>query len=238
MIRVAICENEGEELIRLKELIEGSSESVTITVYASGEPLLWDIRTGRVYFDVYFVGNQIHELEGAEIVEHIRMVDEDAIIIFLSDSGEIEKEGQQLMVFGVLVRPIGRTLFERMFERALDQVKQAHEQVFHITTHTHTYTVRYSHICYIANENRRITIHLRGDDIRQYSGRFSDFITLLSNDHFARCHQKYIVNLSRVTQLTPESFWLGDIEIPISKKYSKSARERYNKHLFSVFEQY
>ena len=237
MVRVAICENVGADLTRLKNLLKSSGALLDITEYTSGEPLLWDIRTGRIYFDIFFVGNQINELNGAEISKRIRLMDEDSIVIFLQDSEKAVQETHQPAVFAVLTKPLNQVLFERVFTRAIEKASRDRAQVLTVSHHTHSFTVRHTNINYIENQRRKILIHLHPAETRQYGGRFSDFITLLSNEQFVRCHRNYIVNLNRVTELTSTGFKLGDAFIPISRPYRAIVRERYNKHLFAVFDQ-
>jgi DNA-binding LytR/AlgR family response regulator len=88
---------------------------------------------------------------------------------------------------------------------------------------------------YLTSDKHIVYFHLtNGKTLKSY-GKIDDFITQLSAKVFLRCHQSYIVNLKHTNGMTSNEFILGDVKVPISRKYSSQAREQYHIQMFHDF---
>ena len=88
-------------------------------------------------------------------------------------------------------------------------------------------------IIYIESENRDIRIHLEDDQEKISFQKLSQIEEQLVQPNFIRCHQSYLVNLYFVDEMAHNAFVIKDQDIPISRKYLKSAKEAYYNYMFS-----
>lgn len=49
--------------------------------------------------------------------------------------------------------------------------------------------------------------------------KMMDFLDQLPNDIFVRIHQRYVININQINQLSKNHILMGEIEIPLSSKY-------------------
>ncbi|MEG0269867.1 MAG: hypothetical protein RR821_06390 [Clostridia bacterium] len=55
MIQVAICDDVAADRAMVHTMLSACETSFEITEYASSEPLVWDVETGRRSFELYFL---------------------------------------------------------------------------------------------------------------------------------------------------------------------------------------
>lgn len=81
-------------------------------------------------------------------------------------------------------------------------------------------SVSLDQIMYIESNNRHVILHtLLGDC--EYSDKMYVLEELLKEDGFVRCHQSYIVSRRYVTDYNSLEIYLGDVSIPIGRKYKQ-----------------
>lgn len=123
----------------------------------------------------------------------------------------------------VMVNPIFLMLYmicfallqERLFP-AKTRAKPA-VNLFTITSERRKIQINLEELRYIESKNEQIYFHLQDqtlpsrERISQVQGRLPD--------NFLRVHRSFIVNTRKVTQSTSQALWIGEQEIPVSRKY-------------------
>lgn len=236
MIQVVICDDEPAHCLRLRNMLTGGEAPLKVTEYHSGKPLIWDIETGRVRFDLYFLDIYLDDFSGMETTRHIRSLDDDALIVFVSSSEDYYRESYDLFAFNYLVKPVEKPAVEKVMAKALDCLQEKSEKAICFTYKAHIYRLGYSEIDYITSRNRLLIFQLHNGEKRQCYGKLDDMAKQIGTEDFVRCHKSYLVNLKWVTGLEPAGFLQKNILVPISRSYSDAARERYHTYLFVMFE--
>lgn len=235
MIRIAICEDNEEDLTRLRNMLYHTNILYSFTEYASAEPLLNDMETGQKQFDLFLLDIFLPGLDGVETARRIRDLDEKAIIIFLTSSDDFYREAFDLYAFHYLIKPVNLTDLTTVIKKAADSIS-APEEILPILSRGQDILLRHADITYIESSSHILRFHMQNG--REYSsyGRLDEIQTRLASDLFVRCHKSFIVNLIHVDKLVREGFHLGNILIPISRTYAQSAKESYHKRLFGIFQ--
>ncbi len=113
-MRIAICDDNPEELARLVSLLETyrreTERCFIYQSYSSGIALLDDIRRGS--FDLVLLDILMPHLDGMGIAREIRTFDDHLKIAFLTSSPEYAVQSYEVEAFSYLVKPI---LKEKLF---------------------------------------------------------------------------------------------------------------------------
>ena len=81
-----------------------------------------------------------------------------------------------------------------------------------------------SEIIYVESNDREVSVV--ATDGRTYRNKtgISQWESILGDD-FIRIHRSYIVNRSSITSVDKEYVWIGNYQLPISRKYYKSVQD-------------
>ncbi len=88
----------------------------------------------------------------------------------------------------------------------------------------HKVSILPSEIIYVESNDREVSVV--ATDGRTYRNKtgISQWESILGDD-FIRIHRSYIVNRSSITSVDKEYVWIGDYQLPISRKYYKSVQD-------------
>lgn len=88
----------------------------------------------------------------------------------------------------------------------------------------HKVSILPSEIIYVESNDREVSVV--ATDGRTYRNKtgISQWESILGDD-FIRIHRSYIVNRSSITSVDKEYVWIGDFQLPISRKYYKSVQD-------------
>lgn len=235
MLNIAVCEDKPEDMERLRRMLFGTGLSYDITEYTAAETLIDDIENGRGQFDIFLLDIYLPGQSGIEAARRIRTLNDDAVLIFLSASEDFYREAFDLYAFHYLIKPIKQTELCEVLKKAADTLDKRIDETLQISFRGQNITLRYSDIVYISSSNHTLCVYVRGGQEYSFYGKLDDMEKRLKSKLFIRCHKSFIVNLSYVTKMTREGFYIGDVLISISRSYASSAKERYHKQLFGIF---
>lgn len=234
ILRIAICDDAQADRQRLISLIEKEYLSCECQSYASGEALLMDLEDGGS-FDIFFLDIFMSGISGMETARRIREVNPSAPIIFVSSSDGFYRESYDLFAFNYLVKPLTAEKLSPVLYRVAEALDRDASQAIRFSFDNKLYTIPISQLLYLDSEKHKVHFHLKNGETLQAYGKIDDYATQLPGSIFFRCHQSYIVNMRQVTGMTPGEFLLGEMKIPISRKYAHEAREQYRLQMFDDF---
>lgn len=233
-LKIAVCDDVASDRQRLMSLIKSEYSYCMCSAYESGEMLLWDFESGS-NFDIIFLDIFMEGISGMETAKRICTANPNVILIFVSSSDDFYREAYDLYAFNYLIKPLEADKLSEVLQRATNKLEKDTENVIRFSFNNSFYTVRYSQLLYLSSEMHVVNFHLiSGENLKSY-GKIDDFVTKLPEEVFIRCHQSYIVNLKHVTGMTTDEFILGNEKVPISRKYSAQAREKYRVVMFADF---
>lgn len=83
-----------------------------------------------------------------------------------------------------------------------------------------------SEIIYVESNDREVSVVATEGRVFRNKTGISQWESILGDD-FIRIHRSYIVNRASITSIDKEYVWMGDTQLPISRKYYKSVQENY-----------
>lgn len=236
-VRIAVCDDSHRDACAIRDLLEGQE----VKLYDNAKSLLADVRQGGMRYDLYLLDIFMeNSLNGLELAAALRAVDESAVLCFVSTSDDFYREAYDLYAIQYLIKPVGREAVRRL----LDKV----EKIFIKNTDSEK-TLRYSwrrtsgfipygEILYISSREHVLSICCTDGRVQESTGKLSDLERQVCGDTFQRCHQSFIVNMYHVRELSGAELVLAadGQRVPVSRRYYKKIRERYQELLFEGVE--
>ncbi len=238
-MKIAICDDDKPELLRISRLAHeylssGFTESLPeIHSFESSLKLLEQLESG-IHFDLFLLDVIMPNLNGIQLANEIRKMDEVAKIIFLTSSSEFAVESYSVGAFNYLIKPIQRPQLFSVLEKAGNDIISDLKQFIVVKTPSTLSKVFLHELIYVEVIGRTVCFHQKG------GARVESIITisqvkaaLLIDKRFIQPHRSYIVNLDYVQKLSPDGFTTKDGQfIPISRNVFKEVKQAYINHCF------
>ncbi len=223
MINVCIVEDELAQAELLKQYISKYGNAIkqpfNITHLSDGIDLVDDYK-GQ--FDIILLDIQMKHLDGMAAAEKIRKVDSDVIIIFITSTVQYAVQGYAVDALGYVLKPVPYTQFEQLFDKAITRVNAKKQHVYvKVSVDDKQLKLDCDTISYIESQRNNVIIHTDDMDYTTV-GPLKRFDEMLMEHGFSKCHNAYIVNLSRVEAVQKEEVLLTNgVALPISRARKK-----------------
>ena len=227
-MNIAICDDEVSCINRILQLLQPykETEELNISTFLSGEEFLKKIDESMLY-DIVFLDIEMSIVSGLEVAHNLRNKGSKAIIIFITNHLNYVSDTFRLGAFQFLVKPIDEKVFISDFERAIRTYKNTHK-FYKIRWRDSNYVIEYGDIYYIEGYNRHLFIYT---DEKGYEcvGKLPEEEKKLKAFDFVRCHQGYLINMSKIKEINKSDVLLNnDIKLPIGRRYREELLEAFN----------
>lgn len=205
----------------------GESKGNTTVFQERGSGLLYDGKTGgiRYYIDRYQRGQRRYPAgtEGAggaaTFADH-----------FYGVNGQVLSGRVQCGSRVFLKKPIEPVFLMKALNKAGSRLQDLKKSYLVISNKQGIYKIPLYTILCFESEKRKIHVYTQDREISYY-GKFEDLKEKL-DPRFVRCHNSYIVNLTKVCELSEKKFVCENGKsIPISKTYYIDVREKFLSYL-------
>lgn len=236
-MRIAVCDDSHRDACAIRDLLEGQE----VKLYDNAESLLADVRQGGMRYDLYLLDIFMeNSLNGLELAQALRAVDEAAVLCFVSTSDDFYREAYDLYAIQYLIKPVGREEMQLL----LDKVEKTflknmdREKTLRYSWRRASGTIPYGKILYISSREHVLSICCTDGRVQESTGKLNDLERQICGDTFQRCHQSFIVNMHHVRELSGTELVLAAAgqRVPVSRRYYKEVRERYQELLFEGVE--
>ena len=232
-VKIAIVDNEREELTKLSEMIAGELASLGYSdcetdTFDSGEAFLAGWHRGT--YDIILLDIFMDRQNGVEVARRIRESDEEVRLVFCTTSNEFASESYEVNAQYYLHKPVERSDISAMFRRLnLELLDRAR-----------TITLPDGHPVILRNilctdySNHVITFYMEKEEVYRIRLSQSQLEELLLPWGFFFSPIKgMIVNFHAVERMTEDSFILhNDMVIPIARRKYKETKDAYTRFRF------
>lgn len=231
MWKILICSEDEECLLDLgKRIWKLAGEKVRelklfthkdqLELYAAGRPEEADI----ILIDISLDNG------GIELAQRILKVQPQSQIIFMAESDKYYLDVYSVDHVYFLKKPIESVLLMKAVKKAGSRLRDLKKSYLVINNKQGIYKIPLYSILYFESEKRKIHVHTEERELSYY-GKFEELLDKL-DVRFARCHNSYIVNLTKVCELSEKKFVCENGgSIPISKTYYVDVREKFLSYL-------
>lgn len=230
-MNIAICDDDESSVNQIMQLLKPyqGTMNLSINTYSSGEAFI-EKMDEALHNDIVFLDIEKGNISGIEVAQKIREKDSEKIIIFITRHLNYVSDTFRLGAFQFLVKPIDEKAFQCDFERAIKTYKNSHK-FYHIRWRDTSYVIECGDIYFIEGYHRHLYVHTESAKY-ECIGKLPDEEKKLKLYNFVRCHQGYLVNLSKIRELNKDNVILSNyVEIPISRHYRETLLETFNLYL-------
>lgn len=218
MLRVAIVEDEKEYRDLLQEMLarfaSEQSREIQVTAFSDGSKLVADYKKE---FDIILLDIEMPSLNGMEAAKKIRIIDEDVVLVFITNMALYAIKGYEVDAFDFVLKPITYYTFSMRFARAVSRVRARGTKQICISLPDGIKKLDCRQIHYVEIQNRMLYYHtsegcfgVRGT-LKRVQEELEDF-------HFIKCNHWYLVNLRHVSEIHGNKVVVAGDELEISRR--------------------
>ncbi len=198
MINLAIVEDEDTYAAQLTEFVEKyqteSGNYFKITRFRDGD----EITNGyKSQFDIILMDIEMKLMDGMTAAEEIRRLDQDVVIMFITNMTSYAIRGYQVDALDYVVKPVSYFAFSQKLDRAIGRIRKSSSNIISIDMPTGVKKLDIDNIFYIESEGHNLNFYTSGGQFT-IRAKLSDFEQQLSPYNFFRSNKGYLVNLKYV----------------------------------------
>lgn len=236
MLRIAICDDDLQELVRISKLIGRYQDKKKIAlqyeIFSSAMELLETMQKG--IYDVLLLDVLMPGLNGMQAAHEIRTFDNEIKIIFLTSSPEYAIESYSVNAYYYFIKPATVEKLFPILDRLILDMRRL-EETLPIRTSSGMMRIPFCRLEFLEIISKKLFFHLTDGSIKEISGTLSEFETeLLCHVEFIKVHRSYIVNMGCIQELgSKELITYSGQSIPISRLLYGQVRKAYMENLFA-----
>lgn len=235
MYHIAIVEDEREFSMQLQEYLlqYGNENDMTyeVSVFQDGAEILEDYKKE---YDAIFLDIEMPKVNGMETAERIREMDEDVVLMFITNMAQYALFGYSVGALDFVMKPINYYTFSMKLRRVMKRVQSREEKTIVLSLADGMKKLETRQIYFIEVQNRILRYHTMDGDY-EVKGTMQSVEKKLETDTFAKCNHWYMVNLRHVKEVKKNIVVVGNYELEISRRnktaFMKSLTEYLRGHV-------
>ncbi len=235
MIRIAVCDDDTDELEKSVSMVKMWSEKSGIEIelycFDNGDDLITKNLVHRM--DVILLDIIMPLLNGMDTARELRQTDKAVNIVFLTSSPEYALDSYSVKAKGYLLKPVA---YEKLKE-LLDELSYSFEvEPKHLVLKTEFgyQKVYYKDIEYIEAQNKIISLYMNNGRVVETTEPLRSFESKLNDSEgFFKCHRSYIVYIPNVDNFNNQDIFMKSGRcVPIARGCGKAFQEAYFAYVF------
>ena len=198
MIEIAIVEDEDSYAEQLVEFIDRyqaeSGNYFKITRFTDGDEIT---NNYKGQFDIILMDIEMKFMDGMTAAEEIRRLDQEVIIMFITNMTNYAIRGYQVDALDYVVKPVSYFAFSQKLGRAIGKMKKASTKIISIEMSSGVKKLDIDNVFYIESEGHNLNFYTTGGEF-SVRAKIGDFEEQLSRYNFFRSNKGYLVNLKYV----------------------------------------
>lgn len=219
-MKIAVCEDHGEEALWLEKMIKKWAAKrrlpVSVTIFADAEQFWFSYEPG-VSFDVLFLDIQMPGESGLVLAKKLREKGDAVPLIFVTGIDDFVSEGYDVQAVHYLVKPVKEEKIGECLDRVCQNMEQA-EPFLLLETEQGTVKLLqkdilkveiFAHRCVYTTLQKEYAV----------SQSLKDAEEGLASDWFVHSHRSILVNLYHIEAITRQRVFLtGGHEALVSRR--------------------
>ncbi|MBE5841555.1 MAG: response regulator transcription factor [Butyrivibrio sp.] len=217
MIQLAIVEDENSYADQLIEFVKKyqseSGKTFKITRFKDGD----EITNGyRGQFDIILMDIEMKLMDGMTAAEEIRKLDQDVIIMFITNMTNYAIRGYQVDALDYVLKPVSYFAFSQKLGRAISKMKNKSTKTISIEMQSGVKKLDIDNVFYIESEGHNLNFYTSGGEFT-IRAKLKDFEEQLVPYNFFRSNKGYLVNLKYVDGVENGSCLIAGKQLLISR---------------------
>lgn len=233
-MNIAIVEDEqiyiDEMVAYLGRFQKEIGESIDVTIYRDGLDFVTKYKGDQ---DIIFLDIQMPLMDGMTTAEKIRQVDEQVIIMFVTNMSSYAIRGYEVDALDYILKPVNYFAFSKKLKRAMSRVVRAPEKFVTLTLKEGIKKLEVRHITYIESQGHQLNFYTKDKDYIT-RGTLKAFEEELEDSQFFRINKGVLVNISAVSGIKDNCCVVGEVLLPISRQRKKKFMEDLTNYMSEV----
>lgn len=231
MIRIAVVEDDKNYQKQLVQYIQRYTKETgietDIRLFNDGDMII-DNYAGN--YDIIFFDIEMKRMNGMESARIIRKLDENVIIIFITNMAQYAIQGYEVSALDYVLKPIEYFAFSQEMEKAIKRLKTLEGYYLSIAQEQGIVRLDTREIKYLETQGHYILVHT---EKKTYSFRetMKAAVRKMQDEHFVQCNSGYLVNLRYVESVRQNIVVVGGDELQISRPRRKEFMEALTNYL-------
>lgn len=235
MIKIAVCDDEMEELQRITSYVSKYVKELdipfNISSFSEGQDLIENLNSFKENFDIVFLDIYMKFSNGLDIAKIIREFDKECKIIFITSSKEHAVDSYEVRALYYILKPVNEEKLRSAVKIAIESLNKDDNHAV-IKNKKGNYRIFHKDILYAESKARIINIHLKSGEIISFYSKLMDFFQNLQDKRFLKCHKSFIVNMDYILKVENNIIFMdNNIMIPISRNNASEIKENYFNYL-------
>lgn len=206
MIRIALCDDNKEDMLQLHQKIiewyreNSKNQSVSITEYSDSVYLSSVIDAGESH-DVFFLDVEMPKVDGFQLADKIRNKLPAAIIVFLTSHSELAPDGYKFRA----LRYVSKLVLSQKLPEALEAVQKefsALESGYLVVPHyTDALRIPYNEILYVQHILRSSRIYTLRQGVIKDNRGLKTIYSVIGDKRFIYIDRSTFVNIDFIREL-------------------------------------
>lgn len=242
-IHIGICDDEEYYIDQLKKCVKEyekeSNITVEIFIYHSGSELLNDIEEKKKNLDVVFMDIDMPEINGIETVKRMRAINNRLIICFVTGYENYSFSAFQVDALGYTLKPAKYQDIAHFMEKALlflqteKEQKDNESRYIQVNIKKEMMIIDIDKIIYIEKQRNQCLLICENMQVSCYE-TLEHLYQQLDPERFLYTNQGFIVNLTKVKEVTKSMVYLSDaMKVPVSRSKYKGVHDKYINRLMN-----
>ena len=218
LTQVAVIEDDPAASKTLQDYLERYQAErktpLTVTAFPNGLDIAEDYRP---VWDVILLDIEMPLMDGMSAARHIRKVDQDVIIIFITNMAKYAIKGYEVDALDFVLKPVSYFAFAMKMDKALSTLSRRKKPSVLLSFKGGMLRLSAEEITYIEVARHQLIVHTE-TGVHTAAGTLSEMEETLRDAGLARCNKGYLVNLRHVRQITADTVRVGDDELIISRR--------------------
>lgn len=228
MLKIAICDDEQNMIDKLKMLIEealiSTNTQYKIYSFTSGESFE---ESDIASYNIVLLDVEIGSMNGIEIANNFRKVNENAVLIFISQYIEYTPDGYTVNAFRYILKPNIDRLFIKEFSCAIASLNNI-KSIFSFKFKKEEIILYIEDIVYFESVNNKIVIYTNYKGSYEFYAKLDELEKELSEKGLLRIQQSLLVNIKYISRIKSYKVILKSGEaLTASRTNYKELTERY-----------
>ncbi len=232
-MRVALVDDNENDRKRLLDYLHQFQEKegvkMQVTSYNSSLDFLEEYDGG---YDVILLDIEMPGMDGMETAKEIRLIDEMAAIIFITNMAQYAIRGYEVNAIDFMVKPVPYFNFAEKFKRAVNFARREQGKNILLNSDEGVIRIAVADIYYLEKDKNKnyLVYYTRKGTFRERNTILS-VKAKLENHPFAECTSGCLVNLKFVEQVGKDSVVLENGTLPVSRRMRKEFLNSFMKYV-------
>ena len=221
-VRIAIVEDQEQEQKRIahfiKQYFDEQGKDCRISLFSDGDEIL-ERYSGQ--WDFIFLDIQMERLDGMTTARKIRELDQDVLLVFITNIAHYAIKGYAVHALDYLIKPVHYSILQQLLRQGERLLKQRKKKFITLPTEKGLSRISVSDIYYIEVKNHVLFV-VTTNGVFKMRGTISGMEDLLRDHNFFRSKSCYLINLSQVSRVEKGFVTVGGHELAVARPKQKS----------------